>query len=49
VNLLFGVSPLDIQTFSFVLIFVLAVGVASIYAPARRAAKLEPAAVLTEE
>jgi putative ABC transport system permease protein len=48
-NLLFGVSPSDINTFSVVLIFILAVGVASIYVPARRAAKLDPAAVLTEE
>ena len=48
-NLLFGVSPSDISTFSIVLIFILVVGVASIYVPARRAAKLDPAAVLTEE
>jgi putative ABC transport system permease protein len=49
VNLLFGVSPADLQTFSMVLMFVLAVGVLSIYVPARRAGKLQPAAVLTEE
>jgi len=49
VNLLFGVSPSDIPTFLGVLLFVLAVGVTSIYVPARRAAKLEPAAALTEE
>ena len=48
-NLLYGVSPSDINTFSIVLIFILAVGVVSIYVPARRAAKLEPAVVLTEE
>jgi putative ABC transport system permease protein len=49
VNLLFGVSPFDFQTFAFVLIFVFLVGVTSIYLPARRAAKLEPASVLTDE
>ena len=49
VSLLFGVGPSDIQTFSMVLMFVLAVGVTSLYVPARRAGKLHPAAVLTEE
>jgi ABC-type antimicrobial peptide transport system permease subunit len=49
VSLLFGVGPSDIQTFSVVLMFVLAVGVTSLYVPARRAGKLHPAAVLTEE
>jgi len=48
-NLLFGVSPSDINTFSSVLIFILAVGVASIYVPARRASKLDPSAVLINE
>jgi putative ABC transport system permease protein len=48
-TLLFGVSPSDLQTFAFVLILVLVVGVTSIYVPARRAARLDPAGVLTEE
>jgi ABC-type antimicrobial peptide transport system permease subunit len=48
-SLLFGVSPADINTFSIVLIFILAVGVAAIYVPARRAAKLDPVAVLADE
>src|SRR5262249_39560934 len=45
VSLLFGVTPSDIQTFSLVLIFVFTVAVTSIYVPARRATKLDPAAV----
>jgi predicted permease len=48
-NLLFGVSPSDLPTFSTVLVLVLAVGAVSIYFPARRASQFDPAAILTEE
>jgi predicted lysophospholipase L1 biosynthesis ABC-type transport system permease subunit len=48
-GLLFGVSPSDASTFSGVLFLVLAIGVLSVYLPARSASKVDPAIVLSEE
>jgi ABC-type antimicrobial peptide transport system permease subunit len=48
-GLLFGVSPSDASTFSGVLLIVLAIGVLSVYLPARSASRVDPAIVLSEE
>ena len=48
-NLLFGVSPSDSPTFIGALLFVLLVGVLSIYWPARAASRVDPVIVLSEE
>jgi predicted permease len=45
-NLLFGVTPHDPVTFAGVAVVFVAVAVLASYAPARRAARLDPAAVL---
>ena len=48
-NLLFGVSPSDSPTFIGALLFVLLVGVLSIYWPARAGSRVDPVIVLSEE
>lgn len=47
--LLFGISPLDPATFASVLVLVISVGAASALIPARRASRVDPVVVLTEE
>ena len=48
-SLLFGVSPRDFGTFSFVPVIVLALILVGCYIPARRATKLDPVVALREE
>jgi putative ABC transport system permease protein len=48
-GVLFGVSPLDPPTFAAVALALTAVALAAIYVPARRATRLDPAAVLRHE
>jgi putative ABC transport system permease protein len=48
-GLLFGVSPTDPATFGLVLLLLLGVALAACYLPARRATKVDPVRVLTEE
>jgi putative ABC transport system permease protein len=48
VTLLFGVSPRDLRTMVGVPVALLVVAVAACLVPARRAAALDPAAVLRE-
>jgi putative ABC transport system permease protein len=48
-SLLFGVSPRDFGTFSFVPAIVLALILVGCYIPARRATKLDPLVALREE
>jgi putative ABC transport system permease protein len=47
--LLFRVSPLDPPTFLEVALIVIATGVAAAYLPARRAARLDPLAIIRSE
>jgi putative ABC transport system permease protein len=46
---LFRVSPLDPPTFLEVALIVIATGVAAAYLPARRAARLDPLAIIRSE
>jgi putative ABC transport system permease protein len=48
-RLLFGVAPLDGQTFAMVSILLIAVGCAASYIPARRASRIDPALALRSE
>jgi putative ABC transport system permease protein len=48
-NLLFGVSPSDVPTFSAVLALVFLVAIVSAYLPARRASRVDPAIALSNE
>jgi putative ABC transport system permease protein len=48
-NLLFGVSPSDVPTFSAVLALVFLVAIVSVYLPARRASRVDPGIALSNE
>jgi putative ABC transport system permease protein len=48
-GLLFGVSPTDPASFGLVVLLLLVVALAACYWPARRATKVDPVRVLTEE
>ena len=48
-SLLFGVGPADLRTFAAVTAGLVIVAFAACFVPARRAARIEPAAVLRNE
>ena len=48
-SLLFQISPLDVSTFAIVAVGLLAVGLATCFAPALRAIRIQPAALLRSE
>jgi putative ABC transport system permease protein len=48
-TMLFGVEPLDVVTFAFVIVLVAVTGVVSIVGPAWRAIRIDPVAALREE
>jgi ABC-type lipoprotein release transport system permease subunit len=48
-RLLYGVAPLDRQTFAVVSLLLIAVGCMASYIPARRASRIDPAMALRSE
>lgn len=48
-SILFGVTPLDVVTFTLVPLLLLATALLACYIPARRAARLDPVVALRSE